>query len=341
MRARRLLAGPSPPLRPLPPSSAVVVASVLVLVAGALSASAVAAQTEEVPLLLPLPGLDRPTPVELEPGEEGPRLRGCATKPLPALRERLPFGPGELLSYDVAFLGIRTGKVNLRVGERTSMDGVTTYPLHGQARSDGFLEVLGNFDARMVSFFDPATLLPVRMVNRTVSRQPFKDQPTVSREDGAFAPATIGPDGPVGGDVNARLTRSGPDGAINRRARLKSSADVVDLLSIVYYLRSRELPPGAAFCFELYHRRRLWRVDGRVGDVELVRPPLGARRARRLETMVRRLGGIHPPPPRPVTVWMSDDADRLPVLVSSPTDQGPHIEVRLLAVEPGRRLVGK
>lgn len=300
-----------------------------------------AARAEEMPLLLPLPGLDRPTPVELEPGEEAPRLRGCPTSPLPPLRERLPFGPGELLSYDVALFGIRTGKVHLRVGERTSMDGVVTYPLHAQAKSDGFLEIFGDFDARMVSFFDPSRLLPVRMVNRTVSRQPFKKQPFISREDGAFAAATIGPGGPVGGHVNARLKRTGPEVDIDKSARLKSNADVVDMLSVVYYLRSRELPAGARFCFELYHRRRLWRVDGAVADVELVRPPIGARRARRLEASVRRVGGADPPPPRPVTVWMSDDADRLPVLIATPSPRGGQIEVRLLAVEPGRRLVEK
>jgi hypothetical protein len=302
-----------------------------------------AARADEVPLLLPLPGLERPTPIELDEGEAPPRLRGCASKPLAALGDALPFGPGEILSYDVALLGIRTGKVNLKVGDRMTIDGVATYPLQAQAKSDGFLEMLGNFDARMVSFFDPATLLPVRMVNRTVTRKPFADTPVVSREDGAFAPATVSPAGPVGGDVNARLKRTGgAEGPLDKRARLKSSADVVDLLSVVYYLRARALPAAAPICFELYHRRRLWRVEGTVGPTELVRPPIGARRARRIDATVRRIGGSNPnSPPRKVTVWLSEDPDRVPVLVATPAERGGTLEVRLLSLQRGRRLVGR
>jgi hypothetical protein len=288
--------------------------------------------------LLPLATLHRPIPVDVEPGHE-PQLRGCATKAPPPLRDRLPFGPGEVLSYDVAVLGLRTGKVNLRVGERAVMDGVATYPLHAQAKSDGFLEILGNFDARMVSFFDPRALLPVRMVNRTIVKKPFVDARFMSREDGAFAAAMMSAGRPVGGTVHARLRRAGPEGDVDKSAQLKSSADVVDLLSVMYYLRARELSPHAPLCFELYHRRRLWRADGSVVGPEMVSVPSGARRARRVEMMVTGVGA-KPPPPRKVTAWISDDADRIPVLITTPDHLGD-IEVRLLTHERGRRLLEK
>lgn len=296
--------------------------------------------TQDESPLVPLGSLYRPIPVEVEPGEDAPRLRGCPGKPPPPLKDHLPFGPGEQLSYDVALLGVRTGKVNLRVGERATVDGIATYPLHAQAKSDGFLEVLGNFDARMVSFFDPRALLPVRMVNRVVVQQPFKPAPVISREDGAFAPAHVTQGNPVGGIVNARLRRSGPDMNIDKNAKLRSSADVVDLLSVIYYLRSRELTTSTPVCFELYHRRRLWRVEGTVKPAEMKSAPIGSRRALRLEAVVTRVGGRDPPPPRPVTAWITDDADRLPLLVSTPDKMG-NVEVRLLSHTRGRRLVEK
>lgn len=290
--------------------------------------------------LVPLGSLHRPIPVEVEPGEDAPRLRGCPNKPPPALKDRLPFGPGEQLSFDVALLGVRTGKVNLRMGERAIMDGVATYPLHAQAKSDGFLQVFGDFDARMVSFFDPRALLPVRMVNRTVVQQPFKERPYISREDGAFAAAHVSDGNAIGGIVNARLRRTGPDANIDKTSRLRSSADVVDLLSVIYYLRSRELTAATPVCFELYHRRRLWHVEGTVKPSETRSAPIGSRKSIRLEAVVTRVGGKDPPPPRPVTVWISDDADRLPVLVSTPDKMG-NIEIRLLSHTRGRRLVEK
>lgn len=289
--------------------------------------------------LLPLASLHRPVPFEVEPGEEAPPLRGCPGPALPALRERLPFGPGEQIAYDITWLGVRTGRAHLRVGERIQMDGVATYPLQAQLKTDGFLSLLGDVDARMVSFFDPRELRPVRMVSRVEVREPFASAPTVSIEDGAFSAAQLTPDGPRGGEVNARLRRSGGLGDFDKGGRFKSGADIVDLLSIIYYLRGHELPAGAPFCFELYHRRRLWRVTGAVKDVELVRAPAGSRRARRLDAVLARVGR-DAPPPRQVTAWISADADRVPWLVRTPEGMGS-IEARLLSIAPGRRLVEK
>ena len=289
--------------------------------------------------LLPLASLHRPVPFEVEAGGAAPPLRGCPGPALPALRERLPFGPGERIAYDITWLGVRTGRAHLRVGERTQMDGIATYPLQGQLKTDGFLSVLGDVDARMVSFFDPRELRPVRMVNRVEVREPFARAPTVSLEDGAFAAAQLTPDGPRGSEVNARLRRSGEHGDIDHKGRFRSGADVVDVLSIIYYLRAHELPAEAPFCFELYHRRRLWRVTGTVRGVELVSAPAGARRARRLDAVLTRVGK-NAPPPRPVTAWISADADRVPWLVRTPEGMG-NIEARLRSMSPGRRLVEK
>lgn len=298
--------------------------------------SLLAPATDELGLL-PLASVHRPVPVELDGDERAPPLRGCPGPLLPAVHERLPFGPGEQIAYDITFLGVRTGRAHLKVGERTPMDGVATYPVQGQLKTDGFLSVLGDVDARMVSFFDPRTLTPVRMVNRVEVREAFSSVPTVSREDGAFAAALRTPEGFRGGEVNTRLRRSGPKGDFDRAGRFTSASEVVDLLSVVYYLRAHELPEGAPFCFELYHRRRLWRVSGVVRGVEVVAAPAGSRSARRLDAMLTR-AGRDAPPPRPVTTWISMDAERVPWLVRTPEGIG-QIEARLRSVTRGRRLV--
>ncbi|HEY4219778.1 MAG TPA: DUF3108 domain-containing protein, partial [Myxococcota bacterium] len=171
--------------------------------------------------LLPLGSVHPPAPVEDEAALPG----RCEGKPLQKLVDRLPFGPGEQLQLDIALLGIRTGKVNVRVGERTVMDGASTFPLQAEAKSDEFLDVLGNFDARMVSFFDPAAMVPVRMVNHVVAHQPFVAVPVDSKEDGAFAK----------GGLNARLRRSSVDGSSDKQAHYASNADLVDILSVVFY----------------------------------------------------------------------------------------------------------
>ncbi|MCC7072516.1 MAG: DUF3108 domain-containing protein [Deltaproteobacteria bacterium] len=298
--------------------------------------SLLAPTTDELGLL-PLASVHRPVPVELDGDERAPALRGCPGPLLSPLRERLPFGPGEQIAYDITYLGVRTGRAHLKVGERAVMDGVATYPVQGQLKTDGFLSVLGDVDARMVSFFDPRTLTPVRMVNRVEVREAFSSAPTISREDGAFAAALRTPEGPKGGEVNTRLRRSGPKGDYDRSGRFSTASEVVDLVSVIYYLRAHELPADAPFCFELYHRRRLWRVSGVVRGVEVVTAPAGSRRARRLDATLAR-AGKDAPAPRPVIAWISLDDERVPWLVRTPEGFG-QIEARLRSLTHGRRLV--
>lgn len=277
-------------------------------------------------LALCLAGSARAEPAPPDPASTQP----CRQAPLPLTSGRPAFGPDELLSYEVTVLGIRTGKVHLAVGERTRTDGVATYPLRAQARSDAFLDLLGAIDARMVSFFNPETLLPAGMVNRMTVHRMFQDGATESHEQATFTPPA-----PSGGSgaVRSRFRRAGPDGRSERTVELQSGAHVVDLLSLLYTLRTRELRAGAAVCFDLYHRRKLWRVDGTVGDVELVRAPAGARRGRRIDTLIHRT--TPGDPPRPLTVWLSEDADRVPLAVSTPEGPG-QLELKLVSRRAGR-----
>jgi hypothetical protein len=254
---------------------------------------------------------------------------GCTSKPLPAVSAGLPFGPGEVLSFDVAVLGVRTGRVRLKVGDKTEIDGVPVYALHANAKTTGFLSVFGELDGRMVSYLDPGALLPVRMVNQTRTKSPFKP-PLVIREDAAFG---------TDGRAAARLQWNSETGERTSKGRAKATSDLVDVLSVVYYIRARQLDEGAPFCFEIYHRRRLWRAEGKVTGVETVSPPWGAHRGRRLDATLRLVGGgKSAPAPRPFSVWLSTDADRLPLLVRTPDRLGD-IEVRLRGFTPGRRLV--
>ncbi len=310
----------------------------VLLCAGVLSAGALASDDE--PTLLPIPGLPRPVPTEMRDGQAEPPSSNCRRGTLAMQRDRMPFGPGELLNYDIAYFGVRTGKVSLRVGDKSTVDKITTYPLHAQVKTDGVLDVLGNLDARMVSFLDPATMLPSRMVNRVVTRGgAFSPSVTTSREDGAFNALRTTATGPIGGEVNARLERTSASGTLKKRARISTDADVVDGLSVIYYLRARQLVDGQPFCFELYHRRRLWRVNGKVGAVQSVSVPIGQRQARRLDATITLVGHAKEAPPvRNVTAWLSADADRVPLLVSTPEKVGT-IEVRLVSFVRGRNLV--
>lgn len=278
--------------------------------------------------LLPVPGLLRPKPRPDVSGKKRVVRRGaCESKPLPALKERLPFGPGEISTYDVLALGIRTGRVHMRVGERSIIDGASVYPIQASAKTSGFLSILGELDGRMVSFLDPRSLVPVRMANRFLI-DTITQPPLLAREDAAFS---------TDAQVAARLTYEQSGKARTRPAKLRSTSDLLDVLSVVYYMRSRELTIGSRYCFEIYHRRRLWRVQGGVGHDKLIRAPYATRPAREVWGDLS-LVGRDDQEPRRVTAWVSVDDDRLPLLVETPDRIGT-LTVQMSGWAPGRRLV--
>jgi len=248
------------------------------------------------------------------------------------LGERLPWGPGESLSWDVTLLGVRAGRVAARTDEPTRIDGVDVYPVRARARTDSFLKAFGDFDASMVTFVDPRTSTPVRMANHVVSHELFVDEPQVTREDAAFSPSTVGAGGPRGGRVRGVFDHKGRGRKVHKEARVSSRAEVVDLLAVLPWLRSRELVAGRRFCVELFHRRRLYRVEGVFGAVEVVQVPAGQRRGRRIDAAVQRAEGRKP---RALEVWLSDDDERVPLLVRSPEGVGS-IELRLAHHQRGR-----
>jgi hypothetical protein len=278
--------------------------------------------------LLPVPGLLRPKPRPTVSADKRVTRRGaCEGQPLPALSERLPFGPGEITTYEVLALGIRTGRVHMRVGERAQMDGSSVYPLQASAKTSGFVSILGELDGRMVSFLDPRSLVPVRMANRFVI-DTVMQPPLLAREDAAFS---------TDAQVAARLTYEQSGKARTKPAKLRSTSDLLDVLSVVYYMRSRELTIGSRYCFEIYHRRRLWRVEGGVGTDKLIRSPFTTRPAREVWGDLS-LVGKNDKEPRRVTAWVSVDDDRLPLLVETP-DRFGKLQVALSGWAPGRRLV--
>lgn len=280
--------------------------------------------------LVPVP-LARPTPKTL--AHEPRALAGRCTSAVPMLVDRLPFGPGEQLDFDLAVVGVRAGRAVLRVEDKSRVDGADVYPVVARVRTDEFLAAFGAIDASMVSFLEPKTMKPIRMANRAVTRELFDSSPSTTREDAVFGPATLAPSGPHGGKVTTKFDHFGHGKSIARKGGVTSAADVVDALSMVYWLRSRALAEGQHFCFEMFHRRRLWRLEVKIGGVQETASPFATRPARRMDLtlLVNRKGQE----PRALTVWVSDDDDHLPLLVKAPD----RLDIRLTHFKHGRTLV--
>jgi hypothetical protein len=246
-----------------------------------------------------------------------PALERCAAA-IPQLDDRLPFGPGEELGYVISLSGVYVGRASLTVGERSSHGRHVVYPVYGQATTNTFFNKMSRMDSLQTSLVTPDGVFPLLMQSQARTDSATRD------EEVQF-------------DPEQRLAR----GWLRLRdhewkGQAQGGQIVQDAVSIVYFARSRQVQPGQSYCTEIYYGKRLWVVRGQVGEVESVSTPAGPYRALRVLGEAVRDG--EPRYSRSFTVWLTDDEDRLPVRLVSPSAYG-EIEVRIDHFKRGRRLI--
>jgi hypothetical protein len=215
-----------------------------------------------------------------------------------------PWKSGETLTYDLDVLGlVKAGTMQLSVDRPMSNGRIV--PLRARARTTSSVANLKRFAGVGLSWIDAATLLPER----------YRDE---ADENG------------VRKHSDAKLLPAGPQVVIDYRfgERAGKNAyprerEVLDPLSTLAYLRAARLEPGDRFCFDLVGNRRFWRLEGSVAaKAEKVETPAGTFDTLRVDATTRRVDRPDERP-RPVHLWLTRDARRLPVAVVSEVDLGP------------------
>lgn len=238
---------------------------------------------------------------------------GCT---LPPLAGPPPFGPGEVLSMDLGLLGaVRVGEIKFAV-ERP-MSGGAVLPLSGRARNTARFGPLQRMIAVGLSWVDARTLRPER----------YREE---SDEDGRrrVSDTRLAPPGPT-------VTMALSDGLQRGSAEFERQGEALDALSALYYMRAARLAPGERFCFDMVGNGKYWRVEGKVAPApEPVEVPAGRFQALRLEATARRADGKGKS--RPLWLWLSTDARRLPLAAVSEVDLGP-VSAKLTEVRGARR----
>jgi hypothetical protein len=234
---------------------------------------------------------------------------------LPPLAGPPPFGPGEVLAMDLGLLGaVRVGELKFAVERH--MSGGAVLPLSGRARNTTRFGPLQRLVAVALSWVDARTLRPER----------YREE---ADEDGRrrVSDTRLAPPGP-------QVTMELSDGAQSGRAVFERRGEALDALSALYYLRAARLAPGDRFCFDMVGNGKYWRVEGKVNPPEPVEVPAGRFQALRLEATARRADGQGRS--RPLWVWLTTDARRLPVAAVSEVDLGP-VSAKLTEVRGARR----
>jgi hypothetical protein len=111
--------------------------------------------------------------------------------------------------------------------------------------------------------------------------------------------------------------------------------DVRDVISTLYVLRL--LPVNQPVCLEAYATRKIWKVTGRIASKETIDTPLGRFATVRFDGEAVRADDARIK--RPVLMWVTDDARRLPVAGIAEV-RGKTIRAQLVSA-PGLRRAAK
>ena len=208
------------------------------------------------------------------------------------------FKRGEKLEFRVAFNSALTGsitggKATLEVKkENKIINNRSTYHVVGEGKTTGFIEFFYKIHDRFESYFDADALIASQFIRRTRENKYKKDDLVTFRHADHLA-------------VSLQKIMKVPD-------------NIQDVVSAFYYARTldiSDLKPGGTFVIpfflddSVYYSRVIFK--GR----ETVETKLGKFRCIAFQPMVAT--GYAFDDPYPITVWITDDLNRLPVRIDS------------------------
>jgi Protein of unknown function (DUF3108) len=223
---------------------------------------------------------------------------------------------GESMSFAVQLAGLDVGEAALAVGERGVVDGRDAITVRSKVSTVGAARLLRAIDDESTTVIDLRSGLPLQLdthvllgAQETFTHAEFQaHQVIVDVRRGASA------------EVRSYVFAFGELAALDAHAAMAQ-------------LRGWRPAAGAQRTVWLVGGRRLWRVDLTYRGNETVGTALGNRDATRLDGVAHRARPDRSldesRPPRTFSVWMSDDADRVPLRVSATTELGS-VEIKLV-----------
>lgn len=246
------------------------------------------------------------------PQETPPQLKVVAT-------------PGEVMRYRVSIHGLELAEYVVAVGDRTTMDGEEVIVVQATARTTKVAAWLRPEHDEYTSWMRVADGRPLLFRSAEPESRNSKVIETVDTRFGTGGSA-----------VEVRLDGGEP---IQEMQTLQYAA--FDMNSFLMFLRAWEGEPGAQIAADITRGRYAWRNRTVVvgydnldtathGNVAVVRyDGEGVR--------ILRNGEVDPESDRRrFSIWISDDADRVPIRLVGKTDYGDVI-MDLVQYEPGKR----
>ncbi len=214
----------------------------------------------------------------------------------------VPFGPGEMLTYNLKWEFIKGGEARMSVSEHRRDS--TLLDINSLAWSTGIVDMFYTVRDTIVSTIDRDTLWPVRFEKRQHEGSYHRDSTYVFDQSAGV------------------IHRGGGSFACSTR--------VHDILSVLYRVRTYELDVGRSFSTTVYEGGKLYSARVEVLRRERVTVPAGtfdcivAEPILKSDAIFKQKGRLW--------IWFTDDDRRIPVLMASEVPVG-EITAELTAYE--------
>lgn len=225
---------------------------------------------------------------------------------------RAQFFAGEQMTFELSLRGITGGEATIGVGDPGVVEGRRQIIVSSRVESAGVAAMFKEVRDEVSTTIDLETGRPV--AHHAQVR--FGDRESVITSK--FA----------GGRVGSFEIEYTPKGGTTRRIRQAMPADqaAFDIHSAIGAIRAWSAQPGETVFLYAMAGRQVWQLTLRMTGREEIETALGRHPALRIDGVARRvtreMRADPRKPARELTVWMSDDDIRLPLLTEAKTEFG-------------------
>ncbi|OGL46281.1 MAG: hypothetical protein A2161_14920 [Candidatus Schekmanbacteria bacterium RBG_13_48_7] len=214
--------------------------------------------------------------------------------------DNIPFDVGETILYNATWGGIKAGTVSIQVKKRLFIGDNEVFQVVVQAKTSKFFSVFFKVDDKMESYFDCKSLYSLRF-EKHLREGSYKEDQIIDYDHkrGIFE--------------------------MNRERKNKKNVQegiipywVNDPISCIFYLRVCELAVAKPFSITINTEGKNYNVEVNVPEKETIKTDLG-----KFDTFIVKpgklawQGRVFEKEKSTLTVWLTDDEYRLPVLLKS------------------------
>ncbi|HEY5926106.1 MAG TPA: DUF3108 domain-containing protein [Kofleriaceae bacterium] len=226
-----------------------------------------------------------------------------------ATTNEVGLNPGEQMAFEVRLGGVLAGEAALAVGELGEFEGKRAVVVKSRANTAGAAALIKRISDEATTIIDMESGRPLQLETLVEMGQ---------RKTHAQAKF-------VGNIADVTYTRSDDPKPHNYKINFGTQT-VHDTHSAMAQVRGWRPAPGTTRSVFVVGGRRLWRVDVKFLGTETIGSAMGNRRAIKFEGASFRARPNFTietdKPMRTFTVWLSDDADRVPLRVLASTELG-------------------